>query len=39
MKMKLEHHLKSKANKKIKSFATVHWDAQKAARPLFKRYT
>ena len=24
-------------NKKIKSFATAHWDAQKAARPLFKR--
>jgi len=24
-------------NKKIKSFATAHWDAQKAARPLFRR--
>ena len=26
------------ANKKIKSFATAHWDAQKYARPLFRRY-
>ena len=25
-------------NKQIKSFAAAHWDAQKAARPLFKRY-
>ena len=25
------------ANKKIKSFATAHWDAQKAARSLFRR--
>ena len=25
-------------NKKIKSFATAHWDAQETARPLFRRY-
>ena len=27
-----------KANKKIKSFANAHWDAQKAEHPLFMRH-